>query len=191
MKSALLVLLLLIVVGLPATAQCVGLDNSGNNLLLGKYYFRHVIYIVGDNAGDLNRALAVYGNINFAGDGTYTITGSQILDSSGGLTNFSASGTYSISSTGYGYISSAVTSNTDCIFGLVANGIFAGSSTENQNGYNDLFIAAQLASPVPSNATFKGPTRMPHMDCPTARPRTPATRCSTGIGLAMAEIWGR
>ena len=88
MKSALLVLLLLIVVGLPATAQCVGLDNSGNNLLLGKYYFRHVIYIVGDNAGDLNRALAVYGNINFAGDGTYTITGSQILDSSGGLTEF-------------------------------------------------------------------------------------------------------
>ena len=168
MKSALLVLLLLIVVGLPATAQCVGLDNSGNNLLLGKYYFRHVIYIVGDDAGDLNRALAVYGNINFAGDGTYTLTGSSIFDSNGsGLPqNFSASGTYSISSTGYGFISSAVTSNTDCIYGLVANGIFSGSSTENQGGYNDLFIAAQLASPVPSNATFRGPYSVAYMNFP-------------------------
>jgi uncharacterized protein (TIGR03437 family) len=167
MKSALLVLLLLIVVGLPASAQCVGLDNSGNNLLLGKYYFRHVIYIIGDDAGDLSRALAIYGNINFAGDGTYTITGSQILDSDAGVVqNFAASGTYSISSTGYGYISSAVTSNTDCIYGLVANGIFVGSSTENQSGYNDLFIAAQLASPAPSNASFRGPYSVAYMNFP-------------------------
>lgn len=166
MKSALLVLLLLMIVGLPASAQCVGLDNSGNNLLLGKYYFRHVIYLVGDNAGDLSRAIALYGNINFGGDGTYTITGSSILDSSGGLQNFTASGSYSISATGYGYISSAVTGNADCIYGLVANGIFVGSSTETQLGYNDLFIAAQLSSPAPSNATFRGPYSVAYMNFP-------------------------
>jgi uncharacterized protein (TIGR03437 family) len=165
MKSALLVLLLMIAAGLPAGAQCVGLDNGGNNLLLGKYYFRHVIYQVADNAGDLGRAIALYGNINFAGDGTYTITGSSILDSGvGAVQTFSASGTYSISATGYGYISSAVTNNTDCIYGLVANGIFVGSSTETQIGYNDLFIAAQLSSPAPSNSTFKGNYSVAYMN---------------------------
>lgn len=165
MKSALLVLLLLLIVGLTASAQCVGLDSSGNNLLLGKYYFRHVVYIVGDNAGDLSRAIALYGNINFGGDGTYTITGSSIFDTNAGVAqNFTASGTYSISSTGYGYISSAVTGNVDCIYGLVANGIFVGSSTETQIGYNDLFIAAQLSSPAPSNATFRGPYSVAYMN---------------------------
>jgi len=167
MKSALLVLMLLIIVGVPAGAQCVGLDNSGNNLLLGKYYFRHVIYVVGDNAGDLSRAIALYGNINFAGDGTYTITGSSIFDSNAGVVQtFTASGTYSISATGYGYISSAVTGNVDCIYGLVANGIFVGSSTETQIGYNDLFIAAQLSSPAPSNASFRGPYTVAYMNFP-------------------------
>ena len=165
MKSALLVLLLIIVGGLPASAQCVGLDNGGNNLLLGKYYFRHVIYQVADNAGDLGRAIALYGNINFAGDGTYTITGSSILDSNvGAVQTFTASGTYSISTTGYGYISSAVTNNTDCIYGLVANGIFVGSTTETQIGYNDLFIAAQLSSPAPSNSSFRGNYSVAYMN---------------------------
>jgi uncharacterized protein (TIGR03437 family) len=165
MKSALLVLMLLIIVGVPASAQCVGLDNGGNNLLLGKYYFRHVIYQVADNAGDLGRAIALYGNINFGGDGTYTITGSSILDSNAGaVQTFTASGTYSISTTGYGYISSAVTNNTDCIYGLVANGIFVGSSTETQIGYNDLFIAAQLSSPAPSNSSFRGPYSVAYMN---------------------------
>src|SRR5260370_39536694 len=110
MTSGLVVVLPMIVVGLAGSAQCVGLDNGGNNLLLGKYYFRHVIYQVADNAGDLGRAIALYGNINFAGDGTYTITGSSILDSNvGAVQTFTASGTYSISTTGYGYLSRAVT----------------------------------------------------------------------------------
>jgi uncharacterized protein (TIGR03437 family) len=172
MKSALLVLLLLMAVGLPASAQCVGLDNSGNNLLTGKYYFRHVIYVVGDNAGDFSDALSLYGNINFGGDGTYTITGSSIVDfNSGAVQPFTASGTYSISATGYGYISnaavSAVAGGVDCIYGLVANGIFVGSSTETQLGYNDLFIAAQLASPAPSNATFRGNYSVAYLNSPS------------------------
>jgi uncharacterized protein (TIGR03437 family) len=168
MKSALLVLLLLMVVGLPASAQCVGLDNGGNNLLLGKYYFRHVIYQVGDNAGDLGRAIALYGNINFGGDGTYTITGSSIIDSNAGVVQtFTANGTYSISATGYGYLSSAVTGNVDCIYGLVASGIFVGSTTETQIGYNDLFIAEQLSSPAPSNATFRGTYSIAYMNFPS------------------------
>jgi len=172
MKSALLVLLLLTIVGLPASAQCVGLDNSGNNLLLGKYYFRHVIYAVGDQNGDLGEAIALYGNINFGGDGTYTITGSSIADFNAGVVqNFTASGTYSISATGYGYIGNAavkaVTGATDCIYGLAANGIFVGSSTETQLSYNDLFIAAQLSSPAPSNSSFRGPYSVAYMNFPS------------------------
>src|SRR5260370_17082037 len=120
---------------------------------------------ISDNAGDLGRAIALYGNINFADDGTYTITGSSILDSNvGAVQTFTASGTYSISTPGYGYISSAVTNNTDCIYGLVANGIFVGSTTETQIGYNDVFIAAQLYSPAPSNSSFRGNYSVAYMN---------------------------
>ena len=34
-------------------------DTSGNGTLTGTYYFREVYYIVGDKAGDLQRALAL------------------------------------------------------------------------------------------------------------------------------------
>jgi len=48
-------------------------------------------------------------------------------------------------------------SPTDIIYGLVSQqGIFVGSTTE--SGYNDLFVAAPLSSPMATNATFKGST---------------------------------
>jgi uncharacterized protein (TIGR03437 family) len=157
MKLARFVVLLSAACGWHLAAQVPTFDNSGNGLLKGTYYFREVFYIVGDNSGDLQDALALYGNVAFSGSGTYTMVASVVdLAAQTLQNNLPFSGTYSISASGYGFISNPL-STVDAIFGLVSKqGIFIGSSTENNNGFNDVFIAAQLASPSPNNASFKG-----------------------------------
>jgi uncharacterized protein (TIGR03437 family) len=144
-----------------AAAQAQRWDNSGNSLLNGTYYFRHVVYILnGDQYGDLGDAIVLYGQIQFNGNGTYTIAASQnavILDAQYGYGSLVTSGTYSIAASGYGFISSPINSVygvNDAICGLVSQGVFVGSSTENVNGYNDMFIAAKLPSPAPSSNSF-------------------------------------
>jgi uncharacterized protein (TIGR03437 family) len=131
-----LILTLLIASSWPVAAQQV-FDNTGNNLLTGTYYFREVIF-------DLSTGLSAvaYGNIAFSGTGTYTISAVEGDTNSGSLQNFSTTGTYSISASGYGFLSNQILGSP--IFGLFSNGIFIGSSTE--SGFNDLFIAAPVAS---------------------------------------------
>ncbi len=146
----------MLAIGLAARAQ--SWDTSGNGMLSGTYYFRQVIYVVGDQYGDLGEAVSLYGNISFDGNGNYTLTSGQwyVYDSSQGYGTFPISGTYSISASGYGFISSPYVTG-DSIYGLVSEqGIFVGSSTDNAYGYNDVFIAAPLASPLPTAATFSG-----------------------------------
>lgn len=146
-----------------AAAQAQTWDNSGNSMLNGTYYFRQVLYLVGDQYGDLGGAIALYGNIVFDGNGNYSITASQnarVLDSSAGFGVLTATGTYSIAASGYGFITSPINTMyqlNEVVYGLVsAQGIFVGSSTENTNGYNDMFIAAPLASPMPTASSFTG-----------------------------------
>jgi uncharacterized protein (TIGR03437 family) len=154
---------LLLAVGLAAQAQTW--DTSGNGMLSGTYYFRQVIYIIGDQYGDLGEAISLYGNITFDGNGGYTLTSGQWLafDSSVGTAQTgNATGTYSISASGYGFVSNPYTG--DSIYGLVSQqGVFVGSSTDNPyrsglpfGGYNDFFVAAPLASPLPTAANFSG-----------------------------------
>jgi uncharacterized protein (TIGR03437 family) len=141
-------------------------DTSGNGLLSGAYYFRQVVWVAGDNAGDLKEAVSAYGQISFDGNGHYTISNQSINDSANNNTptnNLNVSGTYAIAPSGYGSISSPV-SNGDTIYGLVSHGIFIGSSTDNGSGYNDMFVAAQLGSPAPTNATFNGTYNMVDID---------------------------
>ena len=143
-------------VGLAAQAQTW--DTSGNGMLSGTYYFRQVIYVLQDQYGDLGEAVSLYGNIKFDGNGGYTLTSGQWLafDSSVGTAQTgNATGTYSISASGYGFVSNPYTG--DSIYGLVSQqGIFVGSSTDNSYGYNDFFVAAPLASPLPTAANFSG-----------------------------------
>ena len=63
-------------------AAAQGWDASGNNLLNGTSYFREVFYIVGDNAGDLQELLALYGTVSFDCKGGYTMT-ATLADSRG------------------------------------------------------------------------------------------------------------
>ena len=157
MKIARGVVFICAVASLPLAAQGPSWDSSGNGLLNGTWYFREVLYIVGDDAGNLSRAISVYGNIVFDGNGRYSLAGTRIFDSNtGAAQNLSASGTYSIAASGYGFIINPLSTNSNVytVFGLVSNGIFVGSTTE--NGFNDLFIAAKLPSPVPTNPFFQG-----------------------------------
>jgi len=150
-------------------------DNSGNSMLSGEYYFRQVIYVIGDDAGDLSEAVAVYGNINFHGDGTYAITTAEnaaYYDSAnnGEILQLITTGTYSIAASGYGFISSPYVSG-DLIYGMVnSQGIFVASSTENTYGYNDMFIAAQVASPLPTASSFTGTWTCADLDLSSGSP---------------------
>jgi len=137
-------------------------DNSGNSLLNGSYNFRDASYVIADGAGDISQAVAAFGTITFNGSGSYTITLATTLDSTasgpGTLTN--VTGNYTISASGYGFMDNPLSSG-DTIYGLVSNGVFVGSSTEN-GFFNDLFIAV-TATPAASNATFQGNYSMSYM----------------------------
>jgi uncharacterized protein (TIGR03437 family) len=150
-------------------------DTSGNGLLKGAYYFREVFYTVSDGSGDLGEATAVYGTITFSGNGTYTGTATY-YDSSAGLGTLPLTGTYSIAASGYGFLSSPLSSvgySGDSVYGLVnQQGLFVGSATETANGYNDLFIAAPLSSPAPAAAAFKGSYSIAGIDLSSGSPST-------------------
>lgn len=181
-KRGLIFSTLLLTATLPIFGQGTVFDNSGNGMLSGTYYFRHVLYGISSQAdesgiiGDISEAIAVYGNISFNGSGTYTIIGGIVSDSyvdsqeeaivQDGLSCYLAgtlctaaqgtnvTGTYAISSNGFGYLTNPITG--DKIYGLIsANGVFAGSSSEATEAYNDLFIAA-VATPSLTNSFFNG-----------------------------------
>jgi uncharacterized protein (TIGR03437 family) len=139
-------------------------DSSGDGQLSGAYYMRQVFYFVTDDSGDLGGAINIQGTITFDGNGNYTFSGSLLDSSTQSITPVTAtsSGTYVISASGEGYISGivgSIDSNItpgDVIIGLVSHGVFIGSSTENSNSYNDMFIAAPVGSTTATNATLSG-----------------------------------
>jgi uncharacterized protein (TIGR03437 family) len=138
-------------------------DNSGNGMLNGTYYFRQMVYVIGYANGQLGEAVSMYGNINFDGNGNWTITTADkavVYDTSQGAGALTGSGTYTIAASGYGFLSSPlnlVEGTSDVVYGMVsAQGIFVGSSTETTYGYNDMMIAAPVASPLPNASSFTG-----------------------------------
>jgi uncharacterized protein (TIGR03437 family) len=140
-------------------------------LLKGTYYFREVFYAVGYNDGSLSEASALYGSITFSGTGTYTCQVS-LIDSRAGLESGTLNGTYSIAASGYGFISNPL-SNGDYVYGLVSStGIFVGSTTETTAGFNDLLIAAPVASPAPTAGSFKGTYTIAGIDLSSGSPST-------------------
>ena len=135
-------------------ADSVVWDSSGNGLLNGTFNFREVMW---RNNADLHR-VAIYGSMAFDGNGHYTLTSSVIDASVGVVQPFSTTGAYRISASGMGFmddpirLSSGAASST--VWGLVSQGIFVGSSTDDH--INNLFIAAVAPSSAPTNASFNG-----------------------------------
>ena len=148
-------LLLFMVATWPAAAQ--SWDTSGNGLLNGTYYFRQVMWLGGYNsANDLQEAIAVYGNIVFGGNGTYTLTAKAADAAENTVTSITGSGTYTIAASGYGYMSTPLQFvysqfEGDEINLLVSpSKVVVGSTTDNNTGYNDLFLAAPAPTSTPS-----------------------------------------
>jgi uncharacterized protein (TIGR03437 family) len=148
-------LLLFLVAAWPAAAQ--SWDTSGNGLLNGTYYFRQVLWLGGYNsANDLQEAIAVYGNIVFGGDGTYTLTAKAADAVEKTVTSITGSGTYTLGGSGYGYMSTPLQFAYPKLAGDEINllvspsKVAVGSNTGNNTGYNDLFVAAPVPTSTPS-----------------------------------------
>jgi uncharacterized protein (TIGR03437 family) len=180
MRIAKLLLLAVIIFGIQASAQvsssCPGWDNSGNAMLDGPYNIRHILWVPSDDGfGDVI-PFSITGQITFDGNGNYTFAGTLIDGFA--LTTVpytSVTGTYVTSSSGYTCMDNLVNeywvtvygAANETVIGLVTNGIFIGSSTENFSGFaeQDLVIAAPN-SPAATNATFTGSYSMMDFDAP-------------------------
>ncbi len=130
-------------------------DSSGNGMLSGSYNFREVMW---SNNGDTHR-VAIYGSMVFDGNGGYTLNASVMDSNASSVQSYSiANGAYRISAGGMGFmddpIRSSAASPSSTVWGLVSQGIFIGSSTDDR--INSLFIAAKAPSTAPTNASFSG-----------------------------------
>lgn len=168
MRFSLVIPILAAAMGMTAAAQTSpNWDTSGNSQLSGTYYFRHVLWVVGYDSGDLGDGVSVYGTITFDGNGNYSITG-QAMDPAVATTpqTFGGSGTpvtgtYAVSASGWGYLDNEYVSG-DTVYGLVSHGTFIGSTTEqvvcSDGGacYNDLFIATPIGSSEATTSSLNG-----------------------------------
>lgn len=130
-------------------------DSSGNGMLSGSYNFREVMW---SNNGDTHR-VAIYGSMVFDGNGGYTLHASVMDSNAGSVQSYSIpNGAYRISASGMGFmddpIRQSAASPSSTVWGLVSQGVFIGSSTDDK--INNLFIAAKAASTAPTNASFNG-----------------------------------
>ena len=145
---------------IPATTQLavavdsVPWDSSGNGLLNGTYNFREVMW---RNNADVHR-IAIYGTIQFDGSGRYSLSSSVIDSNVGSVQSFSTTGAYRMSASGMGFMDDPIRlsagSASSTIWGLLSQGVFIGSSTDDK--INNLFIAALAPSTAPTNASFNG-----------------------------------
>ncbi|MCC6342585.1 MAG: hypothetical protein IT166_10315 [Bryobacterales bacterium] len=147
------------------TQNTIPWDSSGNSQLNGVYNFRQTVWIVGDNAGNLSRTVALYGTINFDGNGGYSLNALVSDSTASGLQSHNISGTYTISASGQGYMDNPALDKGK-VFGLVSQGIFVGSSTE--DGINDLFIAAPAGAAAPTTSSFRGSYWVAEFNFPTS-----------------------
>jgi uncharacterized protein (TIGR03437 family) len=147
-----------------ALAQSNTFDSSGNGLLNGLYYFREVVWLVGDYSGNLSRAISLTGTITFDGNGNYSMT-CTAADSGGTLKCPTAAlpGGYRLSASGFGYMSNPLSGSADVWFGLVSQGVVLASTTEN-GSFNDLFVAVQAGSTPATNSTVTGSYWVASMD---------------------------
>ncbi len=125
------------------------------------YNYRYVQYFVGDQHGDLSRAVAAYGTITFSAGtaGTYSIVTAMEQDSNSlspvpQSLSTDVSFNYAIGASGFGFLCNPLSSG-DSIWGLVwQSGVFVGSTTETKQPFNDLFIAAPASTYTSAGIVF-------------------------------------
>jgi uncharacterized protein (TIGR03437 family) len=137
-------------------------DTSGNSLLQGTYFIRHVINANLTSLGQIGEAVSLTGTISFDGNGSYTFNG-QVSDttvSSGAPQPLSVTGIYAVSASGTLAMENEWSPG-DTIFGGVGKSAIVGSSTE--SAFFDFMVAVPMAPSV-SNASLSGTYRMVGMD---------------------------
>jgi uncharacterized protein (TIGR03437 family) len=158
-----------------ATASAQTQDNSGNAMLKGAFYFRHVAIQIVNANDDPTDITAVNGTITFDGAGKYTLKGTSVDNgvAGGAPQALTQSGTYAIGSNGLGYLTNELYPNDPnaAIYGAIAQGVFSGSSSESQqdmNTLNDLFVAIPAPAVAPANAGFTAAYQTGVLDFPGA-----------------------
>ncbi len=128
-------------------------DTSGNAMLNGTFEFRHVAVLNIDSNDNPVEIAATYGTITFDGNGNYRVRGTIVDNTvlSGEPEALVETGTYAIGSNGAGYVANPLyPTDPFCnIYGGVAQGVFAGSTTEvgDEEGLlNDIFVAIPTGS---------------------------------------------
>jgi uncharacterized protein (TIGR03437 family) len=149
---------------LPAAAQTVAWDNTGNSLLNGAFNFREVIWLTdAQGSNRLQQAIAQYGTITFDGQGGYRIQASVWDSLTNTIQNVDQSGTYTLAASGFGFITRAERSG-GIVYGGFSNDVFIGSSTDSQ--INNLFVAARANPNFPTTASFTGRYSAVYMNFP-------------------------
>src|SRR5580658_7754968 len=156
----------------PAAAQ--SWDASGNGLLSGTYYFRQVMWLGGYNSANaLHEAIAVYGSIVFGGNGSYTLTAKAADAAGSAVSSIAGSGTYTIGASGYGYMSTPLQfvdskfAGDEITLLVSPSQVVVGTTSDNNTGYNDLFIAAPAPTSSPSSTlSFEGTFSVIGVDIP-------------------------
>lgn len=146
-------LALAILLILPAYAQTVEWDTTGNSQLKGTFNFREALWITDTQGSNtLDEAASQFGTITFDGQGNYTVNATVFSSAPGASTTYTRSGVYAISGSGFGFIRRTSTDGGD-IYGSVSRGVFIGSSTE--SGFNNLWIAALRSTAAFSAGNYR------------------------------------
>jgi uncharacterized protein (TIGR03437 family) len=120
---------------------------SGNQSLIGKYYFRHVMLITDGTANIIDTRTAA-GTLAFDGNGNFTITGQQLVGTTPAV-SLAGSGTYSVQPGGFTTLSNPQRLGVSTINARLGAGALVGSSTEAGTSVFDLFVAIPApAQPV-------------------------------------------
>jgi uncharacterized protein (TIGR03437 family) len=134
----------------------VSWDTTGNALLSGAYNYREVLWTDVDGTNTLQSSRLQYGTITFDGSGNFTEATTIVTAGTSTPDHRTSSGVYTIAASGLGYITRSNASG-GIVYGMVANGVFVGSSTESgvnsPSAINNLFIAAR-ASATPTTTSF-------------------------------------
>jgi uncharacterized protein (TIGR03437 family) len=138
----------------PTLVHAQNFDTSGTANLSGKYLFRYVNFF-NDQNGNLTESCTLSGAITFDGVGSYTLSGTQLNDSSGSNGTGSCAslggGSYGVQSNGMAQLDNPLYPAT--LFGTFSQPVVIASSTEDD--YFDLFVAVQ-APASSSNSSLSG-----------------------------------
>lgn len=144
-KSRFILLLFLALLVTNVTVLAQNADSSGDSLLKGSYFVRHVAFDGITAIGTVARGRSITGTISFDGNGNYTETG-QLSDStvsSGAPQSITLSGTYAVSSSGVLILTSPLVTG-DYVYGGVGVSAVVASSTE--GNILDMMVAVPMGS---------------------------------------------